>query len=171
MIVHCKLTQVHMPRGSTSTIESDTVFGVICQLPLLREEFGRATLTFHSDLRRRAASRRALACPSSSFIHSFIHSFKMRHADIKCTLQQDGAPPQKQCAISVTRKCQLHRAEHVATKQLGSKYGGPCCLASAAASRKRFITADCKSFKSVQELCDECHKSAPTPPPFIFLLN
>jgi len=58
-----KLTQVHMPRGST--IESDTVFGVTCQLPLLREEFGIATLTFHSDLQRRAASRRALPCPSS----------------------------------------------------------------------------------------------------------
>ena len=63
VLVHCKLTQVHIPRGST--IESDTVFGVICQLPLLREEFGIATLTFHSDLRRRAASRRALPCPSS----------------------------------------------------------------------------------------------------------
>ena len=46
-------------------IESDTVFGVICQLPLLREEFEIATLTFHSDSRRRAASRRALPCPSS----------------------------------------------------------------------------------------------------------
>jgi len=32
---------------------------------LLREEFGIARLTFHSDLRRRAASRRALPCPSS----------------------------------------------------------------------------------------------------------
>jgi len=32
---------------------------------LLREEFGIATLTFHSDLRRRAASRRALPYPSS----------------------------------------------------------------------------------------------------------
>ena len=53
-----------MPRGST--IESDTVFGVTCQLPLLREEFGIATLTFHSDMRRRAALRRALPCPSSS---------------------------------------------------------------------------------------------------------
>jgi len=31
----------------------------------VREEFGIATLTFHSDLRRRAASRRALPCPSS----------------------------------------------------------------------------------------------------------
>ena len=63
VLVHCKLTQVHMPRGST--IGSDTVFGVICQLPLLREEFRIATLTFHSDLRRRAVSRRALPCPSS----------------------------------------------------------------------------------------------------------
>ena len=63
VLVHCKLTQVHMPRGST--IKSDTLYGVTCQLPLLREEFGIATLTFHSDLRRRAASRRALPCPSS----------------------------------------------------------------------------------------------------------
>ena len=54
----------HMPRGSA--IENNIVFGVICQLPLLREEFEIATLTFHSDLRRRAASRRALPCPSSN---------------------------------------------------------------------------------------------------------
>ena len=47
MLVHCKQTQVHMQRGST--IENDTVFGVICQLPLLREEFRIAKLTFHSE--------------------------------------------------------------------------------------------------------------------------
>ena len=41
------------------------LFGVIRQLPLLREEFRIPKLTFHSDLRRRAASRRALPCPSS----------------------------------------------------------------------------------------------------------
>jgi len=66
VLVHCKLTQVHMPHGSM--IESDTVFGVICQLPLLRQEFGIAILTFHSDLRRQAALRRALPCPSSNSI-------------------------------------------------------------------------------------------------------
>jgi len=60
-----------------STIESDTVFVVICQLPLLREEFGIATLTFHSDLRRRAASRRSLPCPSSSS-HIFIVCIEAR---------------------------------------------------------------------------------------------
>jgi len=34
-------------------------------LALLREEFRISKLTLHSDLRRRAASRRALPCPSS----------------------------------------------------------------------------------------------------------
>ena len=34
-------------------------------LPLLREEFGLLKLILHSELRRRAASRRALPCPSS----------------------------------------------------------------------------------------------------------
>jgi len=38
----------------------DTVFGVIRQLPLLQEEFRLPELTFDSDLRRRAASHRAL---------------------------------------------------------------------------------------------------------------
>jgi len=44
---------------------AEFLVGVTCQLPLLREEFAIATLTFHSDLRRRAASRRVLPCPSS----------------------------------------------------------------------------------------------------------
>jgi len=35
-----------MPRGSA--IENDTVFGVICQLPLLREEFRIPKLTFYT---------------------------------------------------------------------------------------------------------------------------
>ena len=34
-------------------------------LPLLREKFGLLKLILHSELRRRAASRRALPCPSS----------------------------------------------------------------------------------------------------------
>jgi len=38
---------------------------VIRQLPLLREEFRIPKSTFHSDLRRRAASRLALPCTSS----------------------------------------------------------------------------------------------------------
>jgi len=67
VIVHCKLTQAHMPHGST--IDNDTVFGVICQLPLLREEFRIAKLTFDSDLRHRAASRRALPRTSSCYIN------------------------------------------------------------------------------------------------------
>ena len=35
-------------------------------LPLVREEFRLLTFILHSELRRRAASRRALPCPSSS---------------------------------------------------------------------------------------------------------
>jgi len=37
-------------------------------LPLPREEFRQLKLILHSELRRRAASRRALPCPSSSFL-------------------------------------------------------------------------------------------------------
>ena len=49
-------------------------FGVIRQLPLLiREEFRLPKLILHSDLRRRAASRRALPSTSSfSFLFSFL---------------------------------------------------------------------------------------------------
>ena len=68
--IQCKLTHVHMPRGST--IENNTVFGVICQLPLLREEFRIPKLTFHSDLRRRTASRRAL--PRTSSLSFCVHA-------------------------------------------------------------------------------------------------
>ena len=42
-----------------------TVFGVIRQVALLREEFQIPKLTVHSELRRRAASRRALPRTSS----------------------------------------------------------------------------------------------------------
>ena len=41
-------------------------------LPLPREEFRQLKLILHSELRRRAASRRALPCPSSSLFFSFI---------------------------------------------------------------------------------------------------
>jgi len=40
-------------------------------LPLLREEFRLFKLILHSELRRRAASRRALPCPSSSYLVLF----------------------------------------------------------------------------------------------------
>jgi len=63
VLVHCKLAQVYMPRGST--IENDTVLGVIRHRRLLREEFRISKLTFHSDLRRRVASHRALPRTSS----------------------------------------------------------------------------------------------------------
>jgi len=46
---------------------------------LLREEFPLPKLTFHSDLRRRAASRRALPCPSS--LLGF--NWKIRHGAIE----------------------------------------------------------------------------------------
>ena len=46
------------------------LFGLIHQLPLLRVEFRIPKVTFHSDLRRRAASRRALPCPSSLLYNS-----------------------------------------------------------------------------------------------------
>jgi len=53
------------------SIRHVVVFGVIHQLPLLREEFRLNKLTFHSDLRRRAASRRALPRTSSLFYGIF----------------------------------------------------------------------------------------------------
>jgi len=48
------------------SIRHVVLFGVIYQLPLLRQEFRLSKLTFHSDLRRRAASGRALPRTSSS---------------------------------------------------------------------------------------------------------
>ena len=42
----------------------------VALLPLPREEFRQLKLILHSELRRRAASRRALPCPSSLFMHS-----------------------------------------------------------------------------------------------------
>ena len=61
VLVHCKLTQVHTPRGSRiQFLESFN-----CQLPFHREKFRLPKLTFHSDLRRRTASRLALPCTSS----------------------------------------------------------------------------------------------------------
>jgi len=50
------------PNCSYATWFYDTVFGVFRQLSLLGEKFrlSRPKLTFHSDLRRRAALRRAL---------------------------------------------------------------------------------------------------------------
>ena len=41
-------------------------------LPSLREEVRLLKLILHSELRRRAASRRALPCPSSSFLFSSV---------------------------------------------------------------------------------------------------
>jgi len=43
-----------------------------CDLPLLREEFCLPELILHSDLRRRAASRRALSRPSSCLLGSHV---------------------------------------------------------------------------------------------------
>jgi len=54
--VHCKLTQVHTPRGSSIQL----IYVVIRHLPLLQEEFRIPKLALHSDLRRRAASCRAV---------------------------------------------------------------------------------------------------------------
>ena len=48
------------------------LFGVSHQLPLLREEFRLNKFTLHSDLRRRAASRLALPCPSSYYYYRLL---------------------------------------------------------------------------------------------------
>ena len=58
--VYCKLMQVHMPRGS---------FRGHSPAAMLREEFRLSKLTFHSDLRYLAASRRALPRTSSLFYY------------------------------------------------------------------------------------------------------
>ena len=57
-VVHCNLAQVHTPRVLAYSFWSRL-------LALLREEFTISKLTLHSYLGRRAASRRALPCPSS----------------------------------------------------------------------------------------------------------
>ena len=51
------------------------LFGLIRQLSLLREEFRPLKLVLHSELRRRAASRRALPCPSSYALLSVTTQF------------------------------------------------------------------------------------------------
>jgi len=62
--VHC----IKAGANSYATWFYDTVYVVIRQLPLLRDEFRISKLTFHTDLRRRAASRLALPCTSSSLL-------------------------------------------------------------------------------------------------------
>jgi len=44
-------------------------------LPLLRQEFRLLKLILHSELRRRAASRRALPCPSSSYYNRLCFAY------------------------------------------------------------------------------------------------
>ena len=78
--------------------ENDTVFGVIYQLPLLREEFRIPKLAFHTDLRRRAASRRDRALSSTS---SSVFSIQLFH----CTCEH--------CTIASAvgaNKCAVHTA-------------------------------------------------------------
>ena len=50
---------------SIQVVEIPLVAMAVGILPLLREEFGLLKLILHSKLRRRAASRRALPCPSN----------------------------------------------------------------------------------------------------------
>ena len=50
---------------STAASQSPLRLGL---LPLPREEFRQLKFILHSELRRRAASRRALPCPSSGFL-------------------------------------------------------------------------------------------------------
>ena len=52
----------------------DTVFVVICQRLLQRQDFRLSKLTLHSDLRRRAASRLALPCTSSFLFFRYAFS-------------------------------------------------------------------------------------------------
>jgi len=54
------------------------LFGLIRQLSLLREEFRQPKLILHSELRRRAASRRALPSPSSVFHVFWVSGFGER---------------------------------------------------------------------------------------------
>ena len=64
--VDCKLMQIHTPRGTR-------ILFLIRQLPLMPEEFRISKLTFHSDLRRRAASRLACHAPLVLVIfHAFV---------------------------------------------------------------------------------------------------
>ena len=56
VLVRCKLMHVHTPRGSR-----------IQFLESFAREFRISKFTLYSDLRRRAASRRALPCPSSYY--------------------------------------------------------------------------------------------------------
>ena len=65
------------------------LFGLIRQLSLLREEFRQLKLILHSELRRRAASRRALPCPSSFLFFVFLHYYSVAFCQL-CFYNKDG---------------------------------------------------------------------------------
>ena len=67
---------------SRKSIRHVILFGVIRQLPFLQEEFRLPKLTFHSYLRRRAASRRALPRTSSfKFYWCFFYLRSLLYTD------------------------------------------------------------------------------------------
>ena len=57
--------------ADSTLVQFSESFTLFRQLPLLREEFRLPKLTFHSDLRRRAASRRDLPHTSSYYYYFF----------------------------------------------------------------------------------------------------
>ena len=65
----------HIGRSAALPANHHCVVGL---LPLPRQEFRQLKLILHSELRRRAASRRALPCPSSP-----ICNMSMRSGDIR----------------------------------------------------------------------------------------
>ena len=75
-----------------------------CDLPLQREEFFLPELILHSDLRRRAASRLAVPCPSSYYRESIdrAYSYTSHMAEVSASHK-----PISSCIsyLSLCRRC------------------------------------------------------------------
>ena len=76
------------------------LFGLIRQLPLLREEFRLSKFTLHSDLWRRAVSRLALPC-TSSFCHVYACLTHCRYSDCRT---RPGSTHTAVCATTSRRR-------------------------------------------------------------------
>ena len=80
-------------------------------LPLLRQEFRLLKLILHSELRRRAASRRALPCPSSIvFTFAFLFRIKLSVYISKSNVSLSKQLFDNRCRLAV---CSLFRYIHI----------------------------------------------------------
>ena len=87
-------------------------------LPLPREECRQLKLILHSELRRRAASRRALPCPSSvneNFRHA-VHCFETTYFLKTLTEFAKSAHPLARCVLAVSRQLKHNAVTNLHTQ-------------------------------------------------------